>query len=48
LAERRKGHADLLTDFFAQTGYLPHGYRFTWTPALLWSMVTSDALIAPS
>lgn len=39
---------DLFTEFFAQKGYLPHGYCFTWTPALLWSMVTSDAVIAIS
>ena len=26
--------------------YLPHGYCFTWTPGLLWSMVGADAVIA--
>lgn len=39
---------DLLTSFLAREGFLPHGYCFTWTPALLWSMVTADAVIALS
>ena len=29
-------------------GFLPHGYCFTWVPALLWLNVGSDALIALS
>jgi PAS domain S-box-containing protein len=37
---------DLLTAFFGRHGYLPHGYCFTWSPTLLWSMVGSDAAIA--
>ncbi|WP_329681345.1 PAS domain S-box protein, partial [Aquabacterium sp.] len=37
---------DLLTSFFGRNGFLPHGYCFTWSPGLLWSMVGADALIA--
>ena len=37
---------NLLTDLFARNGFLPHGYCFTWTPGLLWSMVGADAVIA--
>jgi len=37
-----------LTSFFATAGFLPHGYCFTWNPAVLWSMVISDAVIALS
>jgi PAS domain S-box-containing protein len=37
---------DQLTALFARNGFLPHGYCFTWTPGLLWSMVVSDAAIA--
>ena len=39
---------ELLTGFLAREGFLPHGYCFTWTPALLWSMVAADAVIALS
>jgi PAS domain S-box-containing protein len=39
---------DLFADFLGRQGFLPHGYCFTWTPALLWSMVTADAVIALS
>jgi len=37
---------ELLSNLFARNGLLPHGYCFTWNPALLWSMVGADALIA--
>jgi PAS domain S-box-containing protein len=37
---------DLLTSLLGRNGYLPHGYCFTWTPGLLWSMVGADAVIA--
>ena len=39
---------DLFTDFMGRQGFLPHGYCFSWTPGLLWSMVTADAVIALS
>ena len=39
---------DLFADFLGRQGFLPHGYCFTWTPTLLWSMVTADAVIALS
>jgi PAS domain S-box-containing protein len=31
---------------FGRSGFLPHGYCFTWTPGLLWSMVGADGVIA--
>ena len=37
---------DQLARQFASSSFLPHGYCFTWTPALLWSMVGADAVIA--
>ncbi len=38
---------DALSRFFgASSTFLPHGYCITWQPALLWSMVIGDALIA--
>lgn len=37
---------DALTDLLGRSGYLPHGYCFTWSPALLWAMVGADAAIA--
>ena len=37
---------DVLSSFFGRSGFLPHGYFFTWTPGLLWSMVIADAVIA--
>jgi hypothetical protein len=37
---------DFLNSFLSRSGYLAHGYCFTWTPSLLWSMVGADALIA--
>ena len=37
---------ETLTSFLGRSGYLPHGYCFTWTPDLLWSMVGADAIIA--
>ena len=39
---------DLIDGFLSGKGYLPHGYCFTWTPSLLWSMVVSDGVIALS
>ncbi|NCA24523.1 MAG: PAS domain S-box protein, partial [Betaproteobacteria bacterium] len=39
---------EFMGDFLGRQGYLPHGYCFTWTPALLWSMVTADAVVALS
>ena len=35
-----------LNTWFDSSGYLPHGYCFTWTPGLLWSMVGADGVIA--
>ena len=37
---------DVLDALFGRTGFLPHGYCFTWTPGLLWSMVGADSVIA--
>jgi PAS domain S-box-containing protein len=37
---------EVLTSLLARNGLLPHGYCFTWSPALLWPMVGADALIA--
>ena len=37
---------DLLTDLLGRNGFLPHGYCFTWSPGLLWSMVGADLVIA--
>lgn len=39
---------DSFTQLFARSGFLPHGYCFTWSPGLLWSMVTANAVIALS
>ena len=39
---------DSFRSFVARNGFLPHGYCFTWDPALLWSMVGADAVIAIS
>jgi len=39
---------EFMGDFLGRQGYLPHGYCFTWTPTLLWSMVTADAVVALS
>ncbi len=39
---------DILTSLLGRSGYLPHGYCFTWSPGLLWSMVGADAVIACS
>ncbi len=36
---------DLLS-FLGRNGYLPHGYCFTWSPGVLWSMVAADAAVA--
>jgi PAS domain S-box-containing protein len=37
---------EFLTSFFGRAGFLPHGYCFTWSPSVLWTMVGSDAIIA--
>ena len=37
---------EFLTSFFGRAGFLPHGYCFTWSPGVLWTMVASDAIIA--
>ena len=37
---------DFLTSFFGRAGFLPHGYCFTWSPGVLWTMVGADAIIA--
>jgi diguanylate cyclase (GGDEF)-like protein/PAS domain S-box-containing protein len=34
-----------LIDYFASTGFMPHGHCFLWTPTLLWTYVVSDSLI---
>jgi PAS domain S-box-containing protein len=44
--ERERPIVDFLNAIFGAKGYLPHGYCFTWTPGLLWSMVGADAVIA--
>ena len=43
--ERRR-EMELLSTWLARGNYLPHGYCFTWTPGLLWSMVIADGVIA--
>ena len=35
-----------LLSLLGREGFLPHGYCFTWSPGLLWSMVTADLLVA--
>jgi PAS domain S-box-containing protein len=37
---------DELSSLLGRHGFLPHGYCFTWAPALLWPMVASDLFIA--
>ncbi len=37
---------DTFMSLMGRNGFLPHGYCFTWSPGLLWSMVTADAIIA--
>ena len=39
---------DSLVSLLGRSGFLPHGYCFTWSPGLLWSMVGADAVIALS
>ena len=34
-----------LSSFLGRNGYLPHGYCFTWSPGVLWSMVGADAVV---
>lgn len=37
---------DQLAALLGRNGFLPHGYCFSWSPTLLWSMVGADAVIA--
>ena len=37
---------DDLQSFLAGQGLLPHGYCIAWSPGLLWTLVSADALIA--
>ena len=37
---------DFLSSLLGRNGFLPHGYCFTWSPGLLWAMVTADGVIA--
>jgi PAS domain S-box-containing protein len=39
---------DVWFEWLQRGNYLPHGYCFTWTPGLLWSMVGADLTIAAS
>jgi PAS domain S-box-containing protein len=39
---------DVLSSWLGRNGYLPHGYCFTWSASLLWSMVIADAVIVLS
>lgn len=39
---------DQLAQFFSSQGFMPHGMCFAWTPALLWTMVSSDLVIVLS
>jgi len=39
---------EMLSSWLGREGFLPHGYCFTWSPGLLWSMVGADAVIAAS
>ncbi len=36
---------DTLTGFFNNSGFMPHGHCFLWTPGLLWTYVVSDSVI---
>jgi PAS domain S-box-containing protein len=37
---------DTLVSLLGRNGFMPHGYCFTWSPGVLWSMVSADAVIA--
>jgi len=37
-----------MSQVFDNSGFMPHGHCFLWTPALLWSYVVSDLMIAGS
>lgn len=37
---------DFVASFLGRNGFLPHGTCFTWSPAVLWTMVGSDLAIA--
>ena len=35
-------------ELISNNGFLPHGYCLLWKPALLWTLVSSDIIIALS
>lgn len=37
---------EALASFLGRNGFLPHGYCFTWSPGVLWTMVGADSAIA--
>ena len=37
-----------IAEFFASDNFMPHGHCFLWKPAILWTFVTTDILIALS
>ena len=37
---------DMLSSWFNNQGFMPHGHCFLWIPSILWMSVISDALIA--
>ena len=39
---------DTISQFFASSGFMPHGYCFHWSPGLLWTYVGADTVIALS
>lgn len=39
---------EFLSQFFSSDGFMPHGHCYLWTPALLWTYVVSDTIIALS
>jgi len=39
---------DWISQAFGGQSLLPHGFCLTWNPALLWTLVVSDAVIALS
>lgn len=39
---------ETIAQFFAASGFVPHGYCLQWSPGLIWSYVIADAVIALS
>jgi two-component system, chemotaxis family, sensor kinase Cph1 len=39
---------EAIKDLIFSTGLMPHGYCLAWSPGLVWSMVTADAIIGLS